>query len=100
MSYWPAFWAQDRYSAQRRRHRRLVSPLEPLDRQRRDGCSREIPTTEPDTGAMAIVTALAIPIATAIVTALATPIATATAIPMAMALALATATLAEATAML
>jgi hypothetical protein len=70
---------------QRRRHRRLASPLEPCDRQRRAGCSRVTATTEPDTGA------------TAIATATATPIATATAIPTAMALALATATLAEVT---
>jgi len=84
---------------QRCRHRRLASPLEPLDRQQRDGCSREIPTTELDTGPMAIVTVPATPIATAtaIVTVLPTPIATATVIPMVMALALglATATLAE-----
>lgn len=84
MSYLPVLWAQDRYSVRRRRHRRLTSPLEPLDRQRRDGCSRETPTTGPDTGATAIATATAIPMATALP----------------LALGLATATLAEATATL
>ena len=61
--YWHARWVQVAYSAQRRRHRRLASSLEPCDWPCRGACKRLATAT--DTWPMAIVTATPI-IATAI----------------------------------